>query len=227
MYEPTFDYATDGFGVPDSIVQTHRSSWDQIARAGSHWSGAERVEIARQARAARAARTEPPWLRGDLPGSDVLSADALDAVRTIAADAMKIGRAWASAKIAILGDAPYVELGAVVATSTAIDAFAEALGRPHEALPEPRSGAADGERLSAVADAGAYVPMMDPWSGPNVGRAMSLVPQANALFMSNVMAMYNGGGEGTFYDLVWDGPLSRPQAEVLAARVSAVNECFY
>jgi AhpD family alkylhydroperoxidase len=27
--------------------------------------------------------------------------------------------------------------------------------------------------------------------------------------------------------MVWDGPLSRPQAELLAARVSSINECFY
>ena len=48
----------------------------------------------------------------------------------------------------------------------------------------------------------------------------------NALFMSNVQEMYasNGGG---FSDMVWNGPLSRPQAELLAARVSSVNECFY
>ena len=28
-------------------------------------------------------------------------------------------------------------------------------------------------------------------------------------------------------ELVWDRPLSRPQVELIAARVSAVNECFY
>ena len=60
----------------------------------------------------------------------------------------------------------------------------------------------------------------------NVARALSLVPAANELFMSNVLAMYNGPGGG-FFDMVWDGPFTRPQAELLAARVSAVNECFY
>ena len=64
---PSFDYAADGFRVRDGIVAVHRDSWEKIANAGSHWTGAQRVEIARQARAARAARGEPPWLRKGLP----------------------------------------------------------------------------------------------------------------------------------------------------------------
>ena len=68
--------------------------------------------------------------------------------------------------------------------------------------------------------------MVDPWEGPNVSRALSLVPTANQLFMTNVRSMYGGNGGG-FNDMVWNGPLSRPQAELLAARVSSINECFY
>ncbi|MEN8158713.1 MAG: hypothetical protein ABFS41_01430 [Myxococcota bacterium] len=220
-----FDY--EGFPVRDEIRQLHAGSWEGIARAGSHWSGAERVEIARQARAARAARGEPPWLRTRLPDADGrLPADAVDAARTIAADAHRIDAAWAAKKIAALGDAAYVELASVVVTVTAIDAFGEALGTAHAALPEPEPGAPDGARLEDAADAGAYVPMLDPFVGPNVGRALSLVPEANRLFMQNVMAMYGTRGGG-FFDMVWDGPLARPQAELLAARVSALNECFY
>ena len=67
---------------------------------------------------------------------------------------------------------------------------------------------------------------VDPWEGPNVSRALSLVPAANELFMQNVSSMYVGRGGG-FNDMVWDGPMSRPQAELLAARVSSINECFY
>ena len=67
--------------------------------------------------------------------------------------------------------------------------------------------------------------MVSPFSGPNVSRALSLVPEANRLFFTNVGAMY-GGVEQSFYDLEWTGPISRPQAELLAARVSALNECF-
>jgi len=223
----SFDYAADGFDVREVIAQTHRSSWQQIANAGSHFDGEQRVEIARQARGARAQRGEPSWLREGLPEAQGCIDDhAVDAARTIAADAHKINRDWASQKIAALGEAAYVEIGSIVVTVTAIDAFNEALGRAHEPLPRAERGEPDGDRLADPIDAGAYVPMMDPFQGPNVGRALSLVPKANQLFMQNVMAMYSSPGGG-FYDLEWDGPLSRPQAELLAARVSALNECFY
>jgi len=226
--ERCFDYAAAGLAVRDEIADTHRASWEHIARAGSHWTGSERVEIARQARAARAARNDPPWTRTELPHAEGrLPEPAVDAARTIAADARRIDRAWAEKTVASLGDAAYVELGSVVVTVTAIDAFGEALGCGHERLPEPTDDRApDGARFAEVADIGGYVPMGDPWPGPNVSRALSLVPDANALFMNNVGAMYGGPG-GSFYDLEWTGPLSRPQAELLAARVSALNECFY
>jgi hypothetical protein len=172
-------------------------------------------------------RGQPPWLRGGLPdAADRLSDEAVDAARKIAADARRIDASWAEQKVAELGDAAYVELGSVVVSVTAIDAFAEALGRDPEPLPEPVAGAPDAAVLPEARPAGAYVPMMEPWQGPNVARALSLVPGANLLFMRNVMSMYGGDGGG-FYDIVWDGPLSRPQAELLAARVSALNECFY
>ena len=95
-----------------------------------------------------------------------------------------------------------------------------------EASSRQASGPHEHQMLEEVGEAGAYVRMRVPFKGPNVGRALSLVPAANELFFGNVMAMYTSGGGG-FYDIEWDGPLDRPQAELLAARVSAVNECFY
>jgi hypothetical protein len=223
----TFDYEASGLTVREEITLAHRASWERIANAGSHWTGAERVEIARQARAARAARSEPAWLREGLPDAARRLPDtAVEAARTIAADAHKIDAGWARETITAIGDAAYVELGSIVATVSAIDAFSEGLGCDHEPLPDPLPGEPDGDRLAEAAEAGAHVPMMVPWQGPNVVRALSLVPSANSLFMQNVMTMY-GDERGGFYDLVWDGPLSRPQAELLAARVSALNECFY
>ena len=198
-----------------------------IAAAGCAWTGAQRVALATQAREARRQRRNPPWLRDGLPDAgDLLPAAAVEVARTIAADAHKIDRAWAEPKISELGDAAYVEIAALVATTCAIDTFAEALGVPCEPLPEPQAGEPDGVKNEQTVDAGAYVPLQDPWQGPNVGRALSLVPAQNAMFFGIVMTMY--GGPQSFFEMVWeDGPLSRPQVELLAARVSSVNECFY
>jgi hypothetical protein len=66
--------------------------------------------------------------------------------------------------------------------------------------------------------------MLAHFPGPNVGRALSLVPRDNQSFFALVGSMY---ALRDFQDLVWDRPLSRPQVELVAARVSALNECFY
>lgn len=212
--------------VRPEIRDAQQRAWDAIARPGSHWTGAERVAIARRAREARQRRADPPWLRRDLPeAGGELSEAAVRAARTIAVDARTIDAPRAKEMIAALGDAAYVELAAIVVSVCAIDTYAEALGVALEPLPAPRPGEPDGARAPGTVAGIAHVPMIDPFPGPNVARALSLVPAAAQMFFDLVMAMY--AGPGGFYELVWDGPLARPQAELLAARVSAVNECFY
>ncbi len=220
----TISFLYDGIDVREDIADAHRQTWDALAQAGAFWSGVDRIEIAKQARAARSQRKELAFNR--VYPTSQLTAQALDATRKIAADAGKIDRAWASQQVASLGAGAYAELVSIVAAVSAIDAFCEALGRTHEPLPEPYGGSCHAALADGASDIGGYLPMVDPWEGPNVSRALSLVPSANELFMKNVRSMYGGNGGG-FSDIVWDGPLSRPQAELLAARVSSINECFY
>ena len=222
MNTPSFVY--DSIDVREDIADAHRQTWNALAQAGAFWSDIDRIEIAQQARAARSQRKELAFNR--TYQSSRLKAQALDATRKIAADAGKIDRAWASQLVASLGAGDYAELVSIVAAVSAIDAFCEALGRSHEPLPEPDGGSCHAGQAEGARDIGGYLPMVDPWTGPNVSRALSLVPSANELFMNNVRTMYGGNGGG-FTDMVWDGPLSRPQAELLAARVSSINECFY
>ena len=220
----TISFLYDGIDVREDIADAHRQTWDALAQAGAFWSGVDRIEIAKQARAARSQRKELAFNR--VYPTSQLTAQALDATRKIAADAGKIDRSWASQQVASLGAGAYAELVSIVAVVSAIDAFCEALGRTHEPLPEPYGGSCHASQAEDASDIGAYLPMVDPWEGPNVSRALSLVPSANEVFMKNVRSMYGGNGGG-FSDIVWDGPLSRPQAELLAARVSSINECFY
>lgn len=221
-----FDYALHGHDVPEAIVQAHRAAWARIATPGSWWTGLQRVEAARLAREARLQRNDPPWLREEIPASsEFLPERAADMVRRIAADVHSIDREWAQACIEDFGDAAYVELCAVTVCVTAIDAFAEALGVPLEDLPQALPGEPDRVRPDGTADVGAFVPLLDPFAGPNVGRALSLAPADNGAFFGLVGSMY---ALGDFQEMVWTGrPMSRPQVELVAARVSAINECFY
>ena len=223
---PDFDYALSPVEVSPDLCAVHREAWSRIASPGSWWSGAQRVEAARLARVARAGRNEPPWHR-ETPVSDpdLLPERAVNLICRVAVDVHILDRVWAEAAVAELGDAAYVELCAVAVCVIAVDAFAEALGVEAEPLPEAKPGEPDGVRPEGMVDAGAFVPMADNAAGPNVGRALSLAPADNAMFFGLVGSMY---ALSNFTELVWEeGPLSRPQVELVAARVSAINECFY
>ncbi|MCS5636983.1 MAG: hypothetical protein NZ990_10730 [Myxococcota bacterium] len=221
-----FDYAASGSSVPALISDAHRAAWDRIASPGSWWSGPQRVEAARLARDVRSKRNLPPWQRQGEPAADgLLPEAAADVVRRVAVDVHTLNADSVPGLVEEVGDAAYVELCAVVVCVTAIDAFAEALGVEPEPLPEPQPGEADGQRPDGVAQAEAFVPMAENWPGPNVGRALSLAPMDNAAFFGLVGSMY---AMTNFSELVWEGEaLSRPQVELVAARVSAINECFY
>jgi hypothetical protein len=59
----------------------------------------------------------------------------------------------------------------------------------------------------------------------NVSRTLSLVPVTNQAWRQLVDTHYSHGAE--FMNLHWDFPLTRPQAELVATRSTALNECFY
>ena len=94
---PDFQYP-----VREGVARAQDQAWNAIGRAGSWWSGAQHVEIARQARA------DPPPLRKQLPDTEGrLPKDAVDVAWTIAADAHEVDRKWAKAKVEALGDADF------------------------------------------------------------------------------------------------------------------------
>jgi len=219
------------FPVPvrEELATALRRSWADIGRPGTWWTGPERVAIAALARAERVQRNDPPWSRDrSQPPLAPLPEKAVEAARKIGADPTHLDRDWAEATIAELGDAHYVELASVVVTTVAADAFCEAMGIEHEPLPEPEAGEPTRERPDGMGDIGAWVPVqVVDWNRANVARALSLVPEGVRTFFRMVAAMYSGTATD-FEKMVWDHrPLSRPQVELLAARVSALNQCFY
>ena len=221
-----FDYAQHGSRVPESVVKAQRAAWQKIAQPGSWWTGAQRVEMARLCRQARSQRNDPPWLRAQSSeAGSVLPDQVVEIVRRVSVDMHSIDQVWAKECIENLGDAAYVEICAVTVCITAVDSFAEALGVPMEELPSPLPGEPNLFRPEGTSDVGAFVPLLDPFAGPNVSRALSLRPDDNMMFHALVGSMY---ALSDFQDLVWeDRPLSRPQVELVAARVSSINECFY
>jgi hypothetical protein len=243
---PPFDYAALSLPIPDTMRSAHRRAWERLAAPGAWWTGAEKVAIAAEVRAARAcalcrerkAALSANAVSGEHAASDALPAAAVEAAHRIASDPGRLTRAWYEKTLAAgLSDGHYVELLGVVVTIVNLDALHRALGVAPEPLPAPRAGEPSRVRPPAAQE-GAWVPLLALDSAearalfegrprvPNVVRALSLVPdmvrQLKELSEAHYLRM----------DDVLDPrarmqALSRPQMELIAGRVSALNECFY
>ena len=121
-----------------------------------------------------------------------------------------------------------------------MDEFHRALGIALEPLPEPIDGEPTRQRPSGLADNGSWPPTLAAtdladsesdiylgYSGSaNVWAAMSLHPDSvrwlNDLFDAHYLSWHE------IRDIESSPKaISRPQQELIAARVSALNECFY
>lgn len=215
---------TSHIGISSEYQAAVASTRDLLARCGTWWAAKEIASVVARADARAAARSTPPWIH-ELPPAVELPEAALSVIDRIATDPASVDAEWAAEHVRHLGDGAYVELVGVTAVAVALRIFADAVGTDVEPLPAPAdAGTPSGERPDGVRAIGAYVPMVDPFPFANVARALSLVPSANELFYTLVRPMYSAAG---FESLVWDTPLSRPQVELVASRVAALNECFY
>jgi hypothetical protein len=196
---------------PD-LVDNLARTFANVAAAGATWTGGERLAIAAEARRARSG--EPP--------SGTLPAEATEAVRLLADRPAEARREWVARLVAGgLGYPRYVEIVGVVSRVVAADTLCEALGRAVEPLPEAVAGEPSGE-IAEGAPGKAWVPMVGRTS---ITQALSLIPAENA-----ELERFHGPMYLTFEEMsqptIARG-LNRPQMELLAARTSAFNECFY
>ena len=242
-------------GVRDDLTAAQARYWRRLGRPGANWSGVERVAIAREARhasgcafcrrlrAALSPHTESGIHDVDPGSSDLLPAAAADAIHRIVNDASRLTARWYERILAGgLTDGQYVELVGTVVSVLSIDSFCRATGVPLHPLPEPEPGPASGYRPATAAhDGGSWVPMVpfdnsgtpeaDLWPPNRTGnviRALSLAPD-------EVRTLHDlGGAHYIDHGLVRDpsasregGALSRAQIELVAGRVSMLNDCFY
>jgi hypothetical protein len=246
-----FAYTTSPLPVRADLIAANRKTWQRIAEPGAWWTGAERVAIAAAARAAhgcalcreRKQALSPNAVRGTHDGTDArLAPAATDAVHRIVTDQSRLSRDWVEGLAAEgVSDGHYVELVGVVVSVVCIDAFHRALGLAPEPLPQPLAGAPSGYRPPGLDEDAAWVAMIDPAAisaadrdlfppapqVPNVLRAMSLVPDAVRSLHEQSGAYYLEMVDVVNPKVNGGRALTRPQMELVAGRVSALNECFY
>jgi hypothetical protein len=222
--------------VRDDLSEAHRLAWEHIARPGSWWTAAQRVELANTAIGAIGdVEPLPPWasvsaVEGRLPAGHVAPAIAHDATYRIARHAGTITEDLYRKVSGELGPLPYVELVSIVTTAAAVTHFCRNIGVDLPALPDPVPGDPTGEVPDELVQPEYnWVPVQAPADQlPAVVQAYTAVPGefANLWRMSDAQYM----PANQMFDPEWcrrEGGLSRPQTELVAARVAQLRECFY
>jgi hypothetical protein len=243
----SFDYGESPVPIRDDLPAAFRRAWQRLASPGTWWTGEERLALAAEARNAvwcplceeRRHALSPGAVSGEHRGLGALPPPTVDAVHRITTDPGRLSRAWFDGLVpGALGEGAYVELVGVVASLISIDAFHCALGLPLEPLPEPLPGEPSRYRPDGLRGGEAWVAMLgtygargaesDLWRGRaagNVIRALSSVPDELRGLRDLSAVMYLPIEQAV--DLGIGRALSRPQIELVAGRVSALNECFY
>ncbi len=248
------DYSNVTYPIRPDLVDAHQRLLDHLSAAGTWWSGEQRRAIVEEVRVARdctlcaerKAAVSPFAVDGIHDGPAILEPGVVDVVHRIVTDSGRLARSGYEKVIAsgVLDPERYVELVSVTVLSNALDVFARAIGVEAQALPEAGPGEPSRERPASARVIDAWVPQIpsgsegggSDWTAlyadretvPQIGRALSLVPAEVEMLNSLSAAHYMHLDHVT--DPGWVEPdrgLDRLQMELVAARVSVINECFY
>jgi len=246
----SFAYHDSPWPIRQDLTEAYGEFWHRLARPGNWWTGAERIAIAAEVRAAadcafclerKAARTPNSVHGTHSRAGELLPNAAVDAVHRIASDPARLSKTWfEQTRDAGVSDGHYVELLGIVVALVSIDSFCRGIGVALHPLPEPAPGEPSQYRPQNLSSDTGWVPMI-PNGGAtsgneaglfggrrtgNVIRAMSLVPDAVRTLLDLSAAHYMKPQDmGDFSR--GTAALDRAQVELIAGRVSALRECFY
>ena len=226
------------------------TAWRGIGAPGVWLTGAQRVKIIEEARAARAcglchARKDalsPTAIEGQHAAVTGLPLALVEAIHRIVTDPGRLSEAWYRRVIATgISDEAYVELLSVVAMATAVDTFDRAIGGRQRAVPPAREGEPSRRRPRGARPGLGWMPMLAPEDvapddpplyesggriGGNVHRALSLVPEAMMRFWDMFETMYLPQEAMRNFAREYRA-IDHAQIEMLAARVAVKNQCVY
>jgi hypothetical protein len=220
--------------VRPDLVAAHRRAWDALGQPGTWWCGAQRVELAATAlQALTAGEPLPPWtppssVPGCLPSDPAAPAIAHDAIYRVAIHAATLTEPWYEAMVAELTDVAYVELVAISCTVAAVVSFRRAAGLEPWELPAAEPGEPSHQLPEDLVPCGLnWVRVTAPPDAmAAVVQAFTSVPAENERLWMLAAAQYIP--QLDMVDPKWNrGTLSRPQMELVAARISQLRECFY
>jgi len=245
------EYLGAGVALRDDLRDFHRALLDALRRPGSWFTGAERIAIAAESRRApscglcraRKAALSPEQPRGEhkrTPAGAGLPAAVVEIAHRVRTDSGRLTRAWFERTLASgLAEGSYVEVVGIVTLLAGLDYFCRALGVPPLPLPAPLPGEPSHHRPAGLRSGIAWVPLLAPEDAtgpeadlydagaliPNIARALSCVPDHVRSLQFLTRTHYLPPAD--LGNPMKGRAIDRMQIELVAARVSAINECFY
>ncbi|MGR8946976.1 MAG: alkylhydroperoxidase-related (seleno)protein [Gammaproteobacteria bacterium] len=237
-------YSDSKHPVRDAIDAAHQQALASFTAPGRWFNAAERAQIVCEARAARrdAGVQEldaEPERYSDLPNAvSELAREIAVATKHLTPDFFE------DSLDAGLTDCEYVETVGVVARALCLDIFCRGIGLPLHALDKPSAGEPSRARPvnatyekawaetvpggSPGGDEALYIYGSEQGeAAPFIYRSLSLVPEEARGLIALGCAQYLPIHEFMNLDFSYDPEITRAEVEVVAGRVSAINECFY
>ena len=234
--------------IRDDLATARERAWDRLSSPGTWWSASERLAIADESRRAqqcalcreRKEALSPYTIAGEHDCGSVLPENVVEVIHRVSTDSGRLRKAWFDEIMASgLTDAAYVEIIGVVSTLIALDTFDRALGLPQRIPAAARPGEPTCHRPKGARKTIAWVATLapediaeeDPDPYPdfepiNIHFAMSLVPEEVAGFFELDQALYLPQAAIRDLDNEYRA-LTHSQLELIAARLAALNQCFY
>jgi hypothetical protein len=239
------DYGAARAEVREDLRAAHREMIDTLRRPGAWFSGAERHAIAEEARLAqgcplcreRKEALSPEQARGTHATTGELPAALVEVIHRVRTDPGRLSRrVFESALAAGVSVGEYVEAIGIASFVAGLDSQCRALGIPAFPLAPPLPGAPSRRLPEGLREGIAWVPLLAPedlrepeadlYGGssfvPNIVRALSAVPDHVRALRRWSTAHYVA-----LTDFDARRAIDRMQIELVAARVSALNRCFY
>ena len=233
----TMVYQDQPLPIRESIALSHSDAIAAFAKAGTWFTGEQRLAILAESRQAhmcslcdrRKMALSPYSEKGEHDSRGDLPDNIVEVIHRLITDSGRLTQSWFTSMLETgLSGEEYVEIVGVVSTSIILDSFALALGAEQLEPGDAVAGEPDKTTNDDVFDGGAWVPMLNLTqemtdtglpTAPNILRAMGLVPSAIQHFFGVMRSHY------ALADL--DFAINRSQTELIAARVSSLNQCFY
>lgn len=233
--------------VREDLRDAQARAWQRIGRAGTWLDARQRLAVAREVRQAREcahcrrikSALSPYAVDGHHDTSTDLPEAWIEMVHRIVADPARLTRGWSErVRRDGISDEEYIEVLGVVASVVAVDTFDRAIGQSPRPLPKAEPGTPSRYRPKEARRHAAWLPHI-AWDehGPNeadyfhgnaanIRMALTLVPDEARSFFDLAAHQYLPGNAMRDFTREYRA-ITHAQIELIAGRVSAMNQCEY